>query len=182
MWLSDSGAESLLVAMVAVRVVKKLREDFPELCLTVEEHFSEVAAYAKASGAKSIQGNIPSILRKSSRADIVVWSDSETPIAVIELKRAWGAKGAENDIKRLKVLIDRYGRKQGGPIECAIFGSFVIEKGDKDFSKIKDRCLRIQRDLRQNFAGLEVIRAKPYGPSYPDNNRYSAGSVVAYFS
>lgn len=77
--------------------------------ITLEDTVRDILHNAKAE----LRGRKPRS-RASGRVDIIVWWDNETPRLLIEVKKAWNKCAIDDDVKRLRQLVNRGGSLQGG--------------------------------------------------------------------
>jgi hypothetical protein len=141
-WLSDSGCESLIVATAAKAFagVNK-REDHGSLTLETPLRLIRNAHRSLPPGA------IRHSIGNAKRADIVLWSKTEIPYGIIEIKRTQQLDGWDTDVEELTSLLEVYGLQTKGPVRFGIFGAFLLRAGypnlDRAIEKIQKRTYAI---------------------------------------
>ncbi len=181
-WLSDYGAEGLLVAEIAKNLFKTARKDNKNSFITVEEDFCNICECCNA--APKI-GPPFQILNRRNRADIVLWKSSNKVYGVVEVKRKWSRKECFHDIERINKLINTYGKEYGGSLDFACLAVFMSRGQDPIGKKLADKYEKIKEELKQN--GYQKIRVKTITPyftknkRYPENEGYSQGGMVIEF-
>ncbi len=181
-WLSDYGAEGLLVAEISRELIKVARNSNKDSYLTVEESFTTIF---DCSGAKAKIGRPPSVLNGNFRADIVLWKSVNEVWGVFEIKRKWDWEKCPKDIERVDKLIKTYGQDQNGSIQLSCFAVFMSKGQDPDGKKLKEQYKEIKDYLsNEGYENYRVKTIKPYftkGTKYPENVNYSKGGLIVEF-
>jgi len=181
-WLSDYGAEGLLVAEIAKNLFTSARKDNENSFVTVEEPFYSICNCCNASPKI---GAPFKVLNSRNRADIVLWSSPEKVYGVVEVKRKWTKKECFHDIERINKLIMTYGKERGGSLNFTCLAVFMSRGQDPKGNKLEDKYEEIQEDLKQNdYQRIRVKTITPYftkNERYPENKAYSQGGMLLEF-
>ncbi len=123
-WISDMGVESYVSVSIANSVFSILNKFYPGRgFVRLEEPLVSFYEYNRGLNKP---GRIPDALRNYGRADIALWNNDKL-VGTIEVKRKWSLSEFEKDYKRLKELVNRYGKIRSGDLQYAAFASFFFK-------------------------------------------------------
>jgi len=139
-WLWDSGCESLMVA-TAGRRFAQANVAGNHGVVTLETPLSAVRDSLKIAP----RGRIRKAIANGKRADIALWSRTDRPYGVIEIKRSQDLALWQSDLEELVSLLEVYGLRAGGAVRFGIVGGWVARKGRKRLQTAVD-ALREKTD------------------------------------
>lgn len=118
-WPCDVGCENLLQIRVAEEIATLLAlHDLGPLRL--EGRVSIVS-----EGGTSKLGRRVALLSDQQRADIAILSKAENVYAIIELKRKNDLGEWSKDLRKVRALLNRYGRNHGNHLRYGVVGAYL---------------------------------------------------------
>lgn len=118
LWVGDAGIEGFVVGSIAHEIMAACKNETRPWSLTMETAFSEVRDLANGL---SVCGRTPKIEKGKPRVDMALYNANNEAVTVIEVKRYWRKAECCKDIERLKSLLKRYGKNNGGKLKFGIF-------------------------------------------------------------
>lgn len=160
-WLSDSGCESLMVAITGRHLASENRKlGSARHQLTLETSLG----FVRSKLSNPPKGAIPHTIAKSKRADIVLWS-GDKPYGVIEIKRTQQLDGWRDDLNELRQLVHSY----TDVVQFGLFGGFLVRSRKYYMDKARATIEKMTPDPRYKSLN-EYLE---WGPKvhYDPNNR-----------
>ncbi len=148
-WLNDSACEGLMVVGIA-RTVAEQRQGVDEKSLRLEMAFAEISANSADDGR---------------RVDIALLDDGN-PECVIEAKRDWNRTDCEDDLNRLRGLVENENVPRG------VLAVFIANGA----GRLDERLERAEKDIEEWRRGLNALTVnvscgQPW--DYPMDRRFS---------
>ena len=175
-WLIDSGVEGLMVANIA-EALGKIQEN--DESLVMELPFDSIREW---SGFRRSVGRPPRALSGRNRADIVLLNNQERPVYVFEAKRTWYASTCQKDLERLRDLVRKYSRGNGGSLKSGFLATMLVSKATSHYTadeKVRQK-MRLMKDwLRDKFDTKQQRIRCHIGPTrqYPQELREALEEV-----
>ena len=154
-WVTDSGVEGHVVSTIAEKLYRQIAG---QGSLVMELPFGLIRQW---SGAARPPGRPRKTLNSRNRADIVLLDTNGGPFCVIEVKRFWHEEKCFKDLKRIRDLILRCNRNEGGTLSRG-FLAFMLAAWETDDEsaeqslKAEERYIRRRGRTQFNREGLRL--------------------------
>ena len=172
-WVTDSGVEGLMVATIA----EALHERFCEHdTVVLELSFQEIEEWSRAPPRPGVR---PAVMKKTSRADIVLLNGRARPTCIIEVKRMWEKTSCLNDLARIGAHVRRLSHSKGGSVRRGFLAFLIagsdtegqspracIEARAEEIVGIVDSDLRYIREYWRWWLGESISLGEPYEAEY----------------
>lgn len=152
-WSGGLSAKTAPESLTQIEIARKLADICP--FVTLEEKVQDIIFMTQGQA----RGKLP---RNSSlgRVDITTWHESYEPRFVLEVKKASSPNGINDDVRRLKQLVDRCAKLQAG-IMVVVTGAINSKTIKKRFELMeREYCFKSvqcgEHYLSTNKKGREI--------------------------